>query len=210
MVANQTLERQNTVTVTMIDAVRVNAHNIPLSTPKVAGYVTGSGVVPWDDETWESWPVSAHVLIDQSPSLSVFRAGHADVADVENFAGTIAAFVQAVIDRIKNHANAGWSTIYGTDSTIWQARNALHNAALNNEWYYGHVDCWLADWNLNERQASYIVDTKMLIHGLSCRAVQWASPTSNPDTIVPGSGPPMTLASAQVDLSVAALDWPRH
>src|SRR5258708_40270289 len=39
------------------------------------------------------------VLIDQSPSLSVFAAGLADVADVENFAGTPQAAAKAATHR---------------------------------------------------------------------------------------------------------------
>ena len=40
---------------------------------------------------------------------------------------------------------------------------------------------------------------------MTCRAVHWASPTSNPGTIVPGGT--LTLAQAQVDLSVAEDAW---
>lgn len=188
-------------TVTMIDAIRTNAENIPADTTKVAGYVTGTGPVPWDDMTWQRFPATVRVTIDQSPSLSVFRLGNAEVADVETNAGTIGTFVQAVKDRMQFTNKR--STIYGTDSTIAATRDAL-NAAGKEGWYYGAVDCWLADWNLNQSQASAVIGT--LVHGITCRAVQWASPTSNPDTQVPGSS--KTLYEAQVDLSVAELAWP--
>ncbi len=184
----------------MIDAVRVNAHNIPRRMPKVAGYVTGTGSVPWTATQWGYFPRAGHVRIDQSPTLAKFSAGHADVADVEFLAGTIASFIHAVRARIA--AGVQWSTIYGTDATLAAAAAELQ-AAGPHGWYYGHVDCWLADWNLDKAQAAALTGRK--VHGLHCRAVQWASPTSNPGTIVPDGT--LTLAQAQVDLSVAEDAW---
>src|SRR5215469_1285863 len=186
----------------MIDAIRINAHNIPRTTPKVAGYVTGTVDIQWTAVQWNSFPRSGHVRIDQSPSLAAFAAGHADVADVEFLAGTVGSFVGAVRRRIAAGPAERWSTIYGTDSTIASAAAELQ-AGGPHGWYYGHVDCWLADWNLNEVEAAALVGR--LIHGLTCRAVQWASPSSNPRTIVPGGTIP--LSQAQVDLSVAEDTW---
>ena len=191
-----------TATEMMIDAIRVNAHNIPPGTPKVAGYVTGTGAVPWTATQWDSFPHAGHVRIDQSPTLATFSAGRADVADVESFAGTIGSFVTAVRKRIAAGATERWSTIYGTDATIAAAAAELQSAGSHG-WYYGHVDCWLADWNLNEAEAAALIGRP--IHGLTCRAVQWASPTSNPGTIVPGGK--LTLLQAQVDLSAAEDTW---
>jgi hypothetical protein len=184
----------------MIDAIRVNARNIPRSAPKVAGYVTGTGDVPWTATEWGYFPRAGHVRIDQSPGLTVFAAGQADVADVEYLAGTIDSFTRAIRERID--AGHQWSTIYGTDGTIAAAAAALQ-AAGPHGWYYGHVDSWVADWNLNEASAATLIGRQ--VHGLTCRAVQWASPTSNPGTIVPGS--PSTLAQLQVDLSIADAAW---
>lgn len=189
-----------TATEPMIDATRVNAHNIPREAVKVAGYVTGLGAVPWTAAEWALFPESGHVRIDQSPSLSSFAQGLADVADLEYLAGTVASFVAAVESRID--LGITWSTAYGTDSTLAAVEGALE-AAGPHGWYFGHVDAWLADWNLSEAQAAGVVGT--LVHGLTCRAVQWASPSSNPGTLVPGSG--LTLAQAQVDLSVAEDSW---
>src|SRR5215472_48372 len=107
-----------TATEVMIDAIRVNAHNIPRATPKVAGYVTGTGAVPWTATQWASFPHAGHVRIDQTPGLAVFSAGHADVADVESLAGTVGSFVNAVRARIAAGAALRWSTIYGTDATL--------------------------------------------------------------------------------------------
>jgi hypothetical protein len=189
-----------TATEVMVDAIRVNVRHIPRSTPKVAGYVTGTGDVPWTATQWGYFPKAGHVRIDQSPALAAFSAGRADVADVEFLAGTIGSFIYAVRARIA--AGNRWSTIYGTDATIAAAAAELQ-AAGPHGWYYGHVDCWLANWNLDEAQAAALIGHQ--IHGLKCRAVQWASPTSNPGTVVPGGT--LTLAQAQVDLSVARDTW---
>ena len=189
-----------TATEVMIDATRVNARHIPRAVPKVAGYVTGTGDVPWTATQWGYFPRAGHVRIDQSPALAAFSAGQADVADIEFLAGTIGAFIRAVRARIA--AGERWSTIYGTDATIAAAAAELASAGSHG-WYYGHVDCWLADWNLDEAGAAALTGGR--IHGLACRAVQWASPTSNPGTVVPGGT--LTLAQAQVDLSVAEDAW---
>jgi hypothetical protein len=184
-------------TVTMIDATGASAHNIPQA-PKVAGYVTGSGIVPWSAADWALFPHSGHVRIDQDAGASDPLGS--DVLDVEYQAATVAEVPGWVKTRIAHGIT--WSTIYGTDSTLAACRAAL-DAAGPHGWYAGHVDCWLADWNLSQAQAAALVGT--LVHGLSCRAVQWASPSSNPATIVPGSH--LTLAQANVDLSVAAESW---
>lgn len=193
-----------TTTCTMIDAMRVNAHNIPAGTLKVAGYDTGSGDVPWTAATWGMFPHAGHVRIDQSPSLSLFAAGDADAADIEYLAGTVDAFAGIHTDAVKARIAKGitWSTAYATDSTLAIIKADL-DAAGPHGWYFGHVDCWLADWALSEAQAAALIGRE--VHGLTCRAVQWASPSSNASTIVPGGT--LTLAQAQVDLSVADEAW---
>lgn len=189
-----------TATETMIDAIRVNAHNIPASTLKVAGYGTGVGDVPWTGAEWGLFPKAGHVRIDQTPTGQAFALGLADVYDIENLAGTVTSFVHCVRQRIASGIE--WSTAYGTDGTLAAVAAALE-AAGPHGWYFGHVDCWLADWNLSEGQAAALVGRE--VHGMTCRAVQWASPSTNPGTIVPGGS--LTLAQAQVDLSAAQASW---
>jgi hypothetical protein len=189
-----------TATETMIDAIRVNARNIPPGCLKVAGYGTGTGDVPWTPAEWALFPKAGHVRIDQTPGLNLFATGGADVADIEAYAGTVSSFVAAVKERIAHGVE--WSTAYGSDSTLLTVHNELE-AAGPHGWYFGHVDCWLADWNLSEAQAAALVGRE--VHGMTCRAVQWASPSSNPSTIVPGGT--LTLAAANVDLSAAEASW---
>ncbi len=189
------------ITVPMADAVGVNAAAIPTSMPKVAGYVTGSGYVPWSLADWGRFPAAGHVRIDQSPGGT--NPLGADVLDVEAgaaAAGDVPGWVKTRMDH-----GITWSTIYAGDAVLAQCQQALINAEAQygRGWYFGHVDCWYANWNASQSEAVSLVGTE--IHGLTCRAVQWASPTSNPDTICPGTN--QTLAHLQIDLSEAEATW---
>lgn len=186
--------------VTMIDAEGINAWRIPSDTAKVAGYVTGSGGVLWVVQNWSLFPHAGHVRIDQSPAGALFGSGAADVYDIEALAGQVDHVAGLVHQRIAKGVQ--WSTLYGTDSTLAACKAAL-DAGGPAGWYNAHVDCWLADWNLNAAEAGSKIGT--LVHGLTCRAVQWASPSSNPATVIPGTA--TTLAQANVDLSVADESW---
>lgn len=161
--------------------------------PKVAGYVTGSGGVCWSLQEWDMFPETqtAHVRIDQSPSLSLFAAGKADVADVESGAATITTFITAAKSRQKDGLR---STIYIAAASANGAHTQIMNAGLINV-----VDWWIADWNLNQTEAMQRLGTSNVV------AVQWASPTSNPNTILPGTK--LTLSQANADLSVALEGW---
>lgn len=180
----------------MIDAIRANVGHIPAGAQKVAGYVTGTGDVPWSASDWSRFPRAGHVRIDQTPGLAVYAAGGADVADVEAHAGTVAAAVPATKERI-SHGHLG--CVYGTESTLTSAAGELRAAGVD----LGHVYCWVANWNLSETQASAMLGKPFA--GMRVAAVQWASPASNPRTVVPGGS--VTLAVAQVDLSVSVGSW---
>ena len=186
------------MTTTMIDTVGANVSSIPVTAEKVAGYVTGSGVVPWTAADWARFPHSGHVRIDQSP------AGHAplasDVLDVENLAATPATVPTWVKTRMA--AGKPFSDVYASRSTVPRIVAAL-NAAGKPGWYGGHVRLWLADWNLSHNDAAALVGTRL--DGLLVVAVQWASPSSNPNTPLPGSH--LTLRQANCDLSVTADYW---
>lgn len=168
----------------MLDATHGAVPNIPLTTTKIAGYVTGSGGIAWIASDWQRFPHAGLVRIDQDAAASVPSA---DVLDVENGAATPSETPGWV------RAHGPGATIYGTDGTLAACATA---AGL-------HADCWLADWNLNQAAATALIGTTR--HGMVIRAVQWASPTSNPRTLVPGST--LNLAAANVDLSVADITW---
>jgi hypothetical protein len=174
--------------VTMIDATGACAPSVPAGTAKVAGYVTGSAGICWTAADWDRFHGS-RVRIDQSPDLSAFAAGNADVADIENGAGTAEAAAAAVAERQKN---GRYSTAYVSAANLPALRDAL-SAVVTNQ-----VGFWVANWDLSEAEAAAQLGNEIV-------AVQWASPASNPGTLMPGSA--LTLAKANADLSVTLAGW---
>lgn len=131
------------------------------------------------------------VLVDQTDSLAVWAAGLADVADVEYGAGTQAK----VIAGAKARQARGWeSTVYATLSSADAMTPALKSAGVNmKKLYWG-----IADWNWSQAQAA-----AQLAANPSWAFVQWASPQSNPLTVVPGTGG-QDLSVLNADLDVAS------
>ena len=185
--------------VTMIDTIGTNAHNIPAGTARVAGYITGTGGVRWSAGDWRPFPIADRVLIDQSPMFTRLSLD-ADVVDAEPHAAAPASVVDWVRGRIA--ARMTWSVIYGTAATLLAVRAAMESADPPG-WWHGHVRAWLANWDLDQEEAAKIIGTQEA--GMTCVAVQWASPASNPRTLVPRSS--LTLAEANVDLSVCDASW---
>jgi hypothetical protein len=180
----------------MIDATHAFAGNIPASTPRVAGYVTGSPDIQWTAQDWDRFPKAGKASIDQSPAMAAYAAGSAMIADIEPLAGVIATFVTACQERVR----AGQPLCcYCSQSAVPQIGAALAGAQvpLANCWV------WVANWDLSQAAANALLGTS--IAGIKVVAVQWASPTSNPGTAVPGSA--LTLAEANLDLSVTRPAW---
>lgn len=180
----------------MIDAIHANVGNIPASTPKVGGYVTGTPDIKWTPRDWARFPHAGTVRIDQSPSLSAYAANEGSVADIEALAGTVGSFVTASEARMRLRRLL-WC--YVTQSTLQEVAVALKEAGIPLD----KCGAWLADWNMSEAEANATLGTSM--SGIRIVAVQWASPTSNPGTLVPGSH--LTLSEAQVDLSATIAGW---
>jgi|SRR6267378_2694412 len=182
----------------MVDTIGSDATHIPAGIPDVGGYVSGTSDIIWTAGEWARFPNSKHVRIWQGfgtrPSITGF-----DVIDVEAGAVTVAEAAQAVRDRVA--AGIHWTTLYGTDSTL-AALSAAIQAEGHTVWD-GHVNAWLADWNLSGTTAAAKLGT--FIHGMSCVGVQWASPSSNPNTLIPGTK--LTLKVANCDLSVVDAGW---
>lgn len=180
----------------MIDTIHDNVGNIPVSTPRVAGYVTGTPDIKWTPRDWGRFPKSGKAPIDQSPGLAAYASSGAMIADIEPLAGTVPAYVRACRERLR----AGHTLcFYCSQSIVAQVSAAMVNAKipLNNCWV------WIANWNLSQAEANAVLGTT--VAGVKVVAVQWASPTSNPRTLVPGST--LTLAEANVDLSVTRPTW---
>jgi len=184
--------------VTLLDTVGTTSQHIPTGTPYVGGYVTGSGAVPWSAADWARFPNSRHVRIDQSPSANPDPHSY-DVMDMETFALT----ADEVAANHKRRIDAGieWSTVYATRSNLALATAAIKG--LGGNYWYGHVNYGLADWNLDEEEAAALIGT--LVEEATCIWVQWASPTSNPDTIVPGGT--ANLVQSNIDIGVCHGLW---
>lgn len=174
----------------MIDGIHDCVGNIPVSSPKVAGYTTGSSDIEWTTADWGRFPNSGHVRIDQSSALASWGSGGADVADVESGAGTIGT---AVAEALERKAKGWLSFVYISEGNFAAMQSAMNAAGLE-----GHTQYWVADWSLSEAEAAAKLTGDVV-------AVQWASPTSNPDTVVPDGT--QTLAQANLDLSVTVPSW---
>jgi hypothetical protein len=158
---------------------------------KVAGYTTQAHPtdgIAWTDGQFALFPHC--IRIDQSPGLGMAR--NARVKDVEAGGARIADVVAIAESR---HAARLPFTVYIQDSNLKACRDAMRAAGVPN----GYVTYWIANWNLNEAQAEARLGGDVV-------ALQWASPTSNPQTILPGSN--LTLQRANADLSVAIHSWP--
>lgn len=182
--------------VTMYDTIGANADRIPANAVKVAGYRTGSGGIEWSTANWARFPDAGKVVIDQSPGGLAYASGTANVYDIEQNAGTIAEFAIVAASR---HQRGMGNCPYASRSNL-QATAAAFDAIKNDGWWRG-MDAWLADPNLSLSEASALVGTNLF--GFTIRAVQWAWPSTNPDTSVPGG----TLKSLNLDLSVAEAAW---
>jgi hypothetical protein len=180
-------------TTVMIDTIHADVGNIPVNTPKVAGYSTGTPDIRWTAADWDRFPRSGKVRINQDGSTDVSEASIANVADFEVGAFTEAQVVEWV--KLRKHSHIA-SAIYVAASNRASLTSALREAGLTG------VDLWVADWSLSEAEAAKMLTTS---GDYPVVAVQWASPASNPDTLVPGSA--KTLAEANVDLSITVASW---
>lgn len=183
----------------LIDAMGQNAHNIPVSTEKIGIYVTGTASNPdviWTAADLARFPHAGILRYDQTPALDKYGTGEADIADLEQYAGTVTSFVTQTQRRIAKGENGN---AYGSRDTLIATAAALRAHGVD----LVHVRCVLADWNLSQTEAAALLGTK--IDGIEIMGVQWASPSSNPHTIVPDST--MTLAEANVDLNVTVPSW---
>lgn len=125
--------------------------------------------------------VKHFIPIDQAPTSEL--AGGAKVKDLEPGAATLQNAVN--LRRAGEHF-----VTYTFEANMPAARRALPGGPF-----------WVADWNLTEAQAlQYLADHPDTV------AVQWASPSSNPGLVVPGTGG-RTIRGLNVDLSVGKLAY---
>jgi hypothetical protein len=175
----------------MADTVHATISGIPASCPRVAGYVTGTPDVRWTTEDWARFPHAGHVRIDQEPGLG--NPLGSDCADVETDAKTINAALDWLRVRSSRH---WWSLIYlGDHDDLPAMRKAVEAAGL------AKVQYWICNPALSLGEAEQLIEQ---VDG-GIVAVQWATPESNPETLVPGTH--STLKAANVDLSTTADAW---
>lgn len=157
----------------------------------LASYVTGSDGVDLPAAVWDSLAGKVGLFrYDQSPGLQLFASGAADGADIERGAGTVGAF----IDAARKREARGWHSWAYIDQADAPALQGEVKAAGLKLVQYG-----IANWNDSLEAA-----TKAL--GPSVAYVQWASPSSNPHTPVPGAGG-KTLLELNVDLNATLPGW---
>ncbi len=179
-----------------VDVTGENSANIPAVAALgiIALYATGSdGIEATASEIarFKSAGVGV-VLIDQTPSLSVFAAGLADVADVEQGAGTTETAVAAILDRQAH----GWqSTIYLSYENLDSMISAFTSQVDRDLVLFG-----VADWEWSQAQSE-----DLLAANPSWAYCQYGDPESNPDTLVPGTS--VTLSQAQCDIDIAQASW---
>ena len=176
--------------VDMVDAIHASCRNIPTSTKKVGGYVTGSPDIQWTAADWAHFSNSGLVHINQIPGNPLLG----NVLDMEAGAWTLATAIPALLAR---KAAGRQLALYFSSGNLTAVYNALDAVALHRD----VVSLWVANWSLSRAQAVSLVGTGRY----PIRAVQWASPSSNPGTLLPGTS--QTLKSANCDLSVADASW---
>jgi hypothetical protein len=182
----------------MIDVKGSSVHNIPAGWKgKIAGYNAGLGDVPWTPAQWAQFPTTGKVRMNEynpDPFAS-------DVYVTEDRAFSITEVVGIAVMRSERK----WNTdIYIDRANINLLILALHKAGVppgvaGNPG--GRI--FLADWNLNHDEAVALLNTNF--GGYPVMAVQWASPSTNPHTVIPGTS--VTLAQANADLSVTVPAW---
>jgi hypothetical protein len=157
-----------------------------------ASYVTGTPDIDATSQEFAELAAKAGVFrYDQSPALASFAAGLADAADIEAEAGTVDAAVSATQKR---EAKGWYSWFYVADGSLAATRTAVADAKLSR------VRFVVANWNLSQAEAQSFIDANSDVD-----AVQWASPSSNPNTICPGTT--RTLSQLNVDLNVTRAGW---
>ena len=178
---------------TAVDTIHAYVNNIPADSSaiqQVNGYITernpGDGI-KWTEQDWARFPNYVKKRIAQLPQ----NDPAADILDVEPGGATDPTAVAWVKAR---HDAKQAAHIYVDSANVQSLDDALKAADELSQTYL-----WLADWNLNETEATALLGTDY--GGLRVEMVQWASPSSNPNTILPGTN--YTLKNAGCDLSVA-------
>lgn len=175
-------------TILMADTVGTDADRIPAGFKAVAGYMTGGLGIVWVSSDWKRFH-DFKVRVLQAYTQDPVLYKNADALDCEPGALTITEAAEIARWRDAEHIP---TTIYVEASLLADLRAACQNIK--------GVTYWVANWSLSQAEATALI-------GGGIVAIQWASPSTNPHTLLPGSV--LTLAAANCDLSVASVDWLR-
>lgn len=191
----------STATSVMADFTHAAVESVPDENgfTHVAGYTSGTDNIQWTASDWSKYADKILVRIEQGYGTSTPVLSSYDVLDVETGAWTPSTAAAEVKRRVE--AGYQWTTLYGSEGTLESCATLIK--AMGDSVWVGHVDCVLANWNLDQAQAAAIVGTQ--VAGMTCRAVQWASPTSNPKTLLPGTE--LTLTQVNADLNAVQKTW---
>jgi hypothetical protein len=196
----------------MVDTIHANAGEIPTDAnvvKYVEGYVSGSPDIRWQTVDWQRFNGHGQRMVrNYQGNGALLDVKSFDVLDVEEYPNqgsgqwtvTPTYAAELIQERVKQ--GVVWTTIYANDYAIALVVDAVKKLG-GNGLFDGHLNCILADWNLNEQEAAAKLGT--FIHGVSCVGVQWASPTSNPNTLLPGTN--RTLSETNCDLNVVDANW---
>lgn len=169
------------------DCPGADAHKLPVDTPVIWPYVTGTPGVIWPEDQIARFTRAKVYRVNQGyQSPSPF---HGDEFDVESGAWSpqeVAGIVAARRQRM-------WSTrLYGTYATYDQTVSLLAERGLRASTYWR-----IADWSLDQ----HLADAELWG---DVYAGQWASPTSNPGMTYPGTA--LDLTEMNADLSVLLIE----
>lgn len=129
--------------ITVYDCPGANINRVtPPPGVKMAGYITGSGPVPWTDAMFARYPDA--IRIDQAPENTPMNET-ADALDMENGAATlqdIQGWVHGAEVNYRNDVRPGQRTpiIYEARSNVTPVVNTLINAGIN-----AGVGLWIAE-----------------------------------------------------------------
>ena len=179
-----------------IDTIDAQVPWVPLGTPVIWYYVTGTTQNPeieWEPEDAARFPHSQLYRIDQGfgDQASRLRWFACDEFDLEAQAWTVPALIPAI--RARNEVQ--WSTRVYAGADLWFSLLAgLAQAGVSARSLYWRE----ANWNPDEATARRLLSAVRY-------AWQWASPSSNPDTFIPGTD--VTLQQSGADLNVIRLSY---
>jgi hypothetical protein len=129
-------------TLLVYDAIHANVSKLPAG--QAAGYMTGSGIVPWTSADWAAHPGA--VRIDQTPANTTANET-ADVLDIENGAATpseAAGWAKAALTSYATVRRPGQRrpVVYVNESNKTAVVNALVAGGVKSG-----IGIWLADYN---------------------------------------------------------------